>query len=274
MVEKLDPKKIILIGFALYFTGSMVYGFYLSIKDPETRKYFIRKILLPNIMGGVLFGFGNYYWLFDLWKNTNDLPGLLGAIMVTFLFIYGVFYLSMAIDLMIYIAFPYPHDKDATTKNISIESKTVFCATRSSNKYHRQDCIWAQTTNLAELIGFKSPEEATEAGYIPCKVCKPPVPNELEIKKRKYERVQRKRGIINSLSGIAIIVIAIYIHFRFNLKTGAYVIPVFGGIGLIIRGIYQLFKAKKLAPFYGWELLDMFTSKDDIDKKPWEKNDT
>lgn len=44
-----------------------------------------------------------------------------------------------------------------------------------SNKYHCSDCVWAQKISPANLITFKSPEEAQSRGYIPCKVCSPPV---------------------------------------------------------------------------------------------------
>ncbi|MDD5451102.1 MAG: Ada metal-binding domain-containing protein [Desulfovibrionales bacterium] len=50
-----------------------------------------------------------------------------------------------------------------------------FWASKKSNKYHYPDCEWAQKINPANLIKFKSPEDAIKAGYIPCKVCKPPV---------------------------------------------------------------------------------------------------
>src|SRR6266540_2883674 len=43
-----------------------------------------------------------------------------------------------------------------------------------SNKYHRPDCVWAQKISPANLVTFKSPEEAQSRGYVPCKVCNPP----------------------------------------------------------------------------------------------------
>lgn len=49
-----------------------------------------------------------------------------------------------------------------------------FWASKSSNKYHYPTCKWAQKINPNNLIKFSSPNEATKAGYIPCKVCRPP----------------------------------------------------------------------------------------------------
>ncbi len=50
-----------------------------------------------------------------------------------------------------------------------------FWASKKSNKYHYPHCEWAQKINPANLIKFKSPEDAIKAGYIPCKVCTPPM---------------------------------------------------------------------------------------------------
>jgi methylphosphotriester-DNA--protein-cysteine methyltransferase len=49
-----------------------------------------------------------------------------------------------------------------------------FWASRKSNKYHYPDCRWAQRIKSENLIVFNSPAEAIRAGYIPCKVCRPP----------------------------------------------------------------------------------------------------
>ena len=49
-----------------------------------------------------------------------------------------------------------------------------FWGSKNSNKYHYPSCRWAQKINPSNLVTFQSPEEAREAGYIPCKVCKPP----------------------------------------------------------------------------------------------------
>jgi hypothetical protein len=57
-----------------------------------------------------------------------------------------------------------------------------FWGSRNSNKYHYPDCRWAQKINTANLVKFKSPEDAIKAGYVPCKVCRPPVASSSEMK--------------------------------------------------------------------------------------------
>jgi len=49
-----------------------------------------------------------------------------------------------------------------------------FWASKNSNKYHYPSCRWAQKINSKNLVVFKSPGEAIKAGYVPCKICKPP----------------------------------------------------------------------------------------------------
>jgi hypothetical protein len=50
-----------------------------------------------------------------------------------------------------------------------------FWATRNSNKYHYTTCKSAKKIKPSNLVKYSSPEEATKAGKIPCKICKPPV---------------------------------------------------------------------------------------------------
>ncbi len=62
-----------------------------------------------------------------------------------------------------------------------------FWASRKSNKYHYPSCQWAQRIKPQNLIIFNSPEEAIRAGYVPCKVCRPPVSSRTELNnKEKY----------------------------------------------------------------------------------------
>ncbi len=49
-----------------------------------------------------------------------------------------------------------------------------FVASKNSNKYHYTWCKWAQKIKPENLISFDTPEQAIAAGYVPCKVCKPP----------------------------------------------------------------------------------------------------
>jgi len=50
-----------------------------------------------------------------------------------------------------------------------------------SNKYHYPSCEWAQRIKSDNLIVFHSPQEAIVAGYVPCKVCRPPLPIQSDI---------------------------------------------------------------------------------------------
>jgi hypothetical protein len=52
-----------------------------------------------------------------------------------------------------------------------------FQGSRNYDKYHYPDCRWAQKINPGNFIKFSSPEEAVTTGYVPCKVCKPPLPS-------------------------------------------------------------------------------------------------
>jgi len=57
---------------------------------------------------------------------------------------------------------------------LSQESK-AYVGSRNSNKYHYTWCKWAQKVKPSNKVVFNSAQEAIQAGYIPCKVCKPPV---------------------------------------------------------------------------------------------------
>ena len=57
---------------------------------------------------------------------------------------------------------------------LSQESK-VYVGSRNSNKYHYTWCRSAQKIKPKNKVVFNSVKEAQDAGYIPCKVCKPPM---------------------------------------------------------------------------------------------------
>ncbi|MCU0916590.1 MAG: hypothetical protein MUC88_18820 [Planctomycetes bacterium] len=46
-------------------------------------------------------------------------------------------------------------------------------AARDSRIFHRWDCRWAQSIAAGNRIGYKSREEAVQAGKRPCKTCQP-----------------------------------------------------------------------------------------------------
>lgn len=56
-------------------------------------------------------------------------------------------------------------------KRIVAEYKYV--ASKNSKVFHKPDCRWAKRIKPANLVGYNSRNEATEAGKRPCKMCKP-----------------------------------------------------------------------------------------------------
>ncbi|MFH1075893.1 MAG: Ada metal-binding domain-containing protein [Pseudomonadota bacterium] len=57
---------------------------------------------------------------------------------------------------------------------ISLAADYKYVGSSKSDKYHHPSCQWAQKINPSNLVTFKTAKEAKEAGYVPCKVCKPP----------------------------------------------------------------------------------------------------
>jgi methylphosphotriester-DNA--protein-cysteine methyltransferase len=57
---------------------------------------------------------------------------------------------------------------------LSLAADYKYVGSAKSNKYHYPDCRWAQKIKSENLVTFKSAKEALAAGYVPCKVCKPP----------------------------------------------------------------------------------------------------
>ena len=58
------------------------------------------------------------------------------------------------------------------TKPVSAKYRYVVPA--KSNKYHYPSCRFAQKFRSRNMAAFHSAKDALGAGYIPCKVCKPP----------------------------------------------------------------------------------------------------
>lgn len=56
-----------------------------------------------------------------------------------------------------------------------------YWGSKNSNKYHYPTCKWAQKISPKNLVKFSSPEEAVKAGYVACKVCKPPVGSKADL---------------------------------------------------------------------------------------------
>jgi methylphosphotriester-DNA--protein-cysteine methyltransferase len=53
-----------------------------------------------------------------------------------------------------------------------------YVGSKKSNKYHYPSCRWAEKIKPYNLVTFGSAKEAQEAGYVPCKVCKPSLQDE------------------------------------------------------------------------------------------------
>ena len=58
------------------------------------------------------------------------------------------------------------------TKPVAADYRYVVPA--KSNKYHYPSCRWAQKFRSKNMATFHSVKDALGAGYIPCKVYKPP----------------------------------------------------------------------------------------------------
>jgi len=57
---------------------------------------------------------------------------------------------------------------------LSLAADYKYVGSSQSDKYHYPSCQWAKKINPMNLVTFKSANEAQKAGYVPCKVCKPP----------------------------------------------------------------------------------------------------
>jgi micrococcal nuclease len=59
--------------------------------------------------------------------------------------------------------------------SLSIASDYQFVGSKKSDKYHYPTCEWAKKIKPENLVTFTSAQEAIKAGYVPCKVCRPPM---------------------------------------------------------------------------------------------------
>ena len=58
---------------------------------------------------------------------------------------------------------------------VGIAHADTYVGSKNSTKYHYTWCKWAKKINPNNKVTFNSAQEAQSAGYIPCKVCKPPM---------------------------------------------------------------------------------------------------
>jgi len=57
---------------------------------------------------------------------------------------------------------------------LSLAADVKYVGSANSKKYHNPDCKWAKKISPKNVVTFKTAQDALEAGYVPCKVCKPP----------------------------------------------------------------------------------------------------
>lgn len=50
---------------------------------------------------------------------------------------------------------------------------TSYVGASTTGKFHYTDCRWANKIRADHRVFFSSREEALDAGYVPCKVCRP-----------------------------------------------------------------------------------------------------
>lgn len=62
--------------------------------------------------------------------------------------------------------------------SILLAADYKYVGSKRSNKYHYPSCRWAKKIKPYNLVTFQSVKKAQEAGYVPCKVCRPPLKDE------------------------------------------------------------------------------------------------
>jgi PGF-CTERM protein len=61
--------------------------------------------------------------------------------------------------------------------SFGVTASDYFVGSKNSDVYHYPDCYWADKIKHENLVYFDTAEDAINAGYRPCKVCKPPTPS-------------------------------------------------------------------------------------------------
>jgi methylphosphotriester-DNA--protein-cysteine methyltransferase len=61
---------------------------------------------------------------------------------------------------------------------VAVAADCKYVGSAKSNKYHYTSCVWAQKIKSGNLVCFPSAKAAQERGYVPCKVCRPPLQDE------------------------------------------------------------------------------------------------
>ncbi len=66
-----------------------------------------------------------------------------------------------------------PNPAKSSPQNLQAVSQFPFVASKSASVFHRPDCRWAQNISGDNRLGYKTREEAIQAGKRPCKSCQP-----------------------------------------------------------------------------------------------------
>ncbi|OHB66742.1 MAG: hypothetical protein A2Y77_13005 [Planctomycetes bacterium RBG_13_62_9] len=66
-----------------------------------------------------------------------------------------------------------PGQAPSSPQNPQTTPAHPFISSKSSLVFHRPDCLWARNIAGSNVIGYKSREEALQAGKRPCKSCQP-----------------------------------------------------------------------------------------------------
>lgn len=55
----------------------------------------------------------------------------------------------------------------------SVALGSDYIGNSNTGKFHYTDCRWVKKMSENHKVYFESREDAIDAGYVPCKVCKP-----------------------------------------------------------------------------------------------------
>lgn len=55
----------------------------------------------------------------------------------------------------------------------SVALGSDYIGNSNTGKFHYADCRWVQKMSENHKVYFESREDAIDAGYVPCKVCRP-----------------------------------------------------------------------------------------------------
>ncbi len=55
----------------------------------------------------------------------------------------------------------------------AIALSSSYIGASTTGKFHYLDCRWAEKIRADHRVHFSTREEAINAGYVPCKVCRP-----------------------------------------------------------------------------------------------------